>query len=187
MAKIVVTEFMSLDGVIEAPSGDDGFSRGAWTFEIDRGEEGDAFKGAELEDMDGFLLGRVTYEAFAGSWPGIAEFAPYNALPKFVVSTTITEGSWENTTVLDGANAVEELRRLREEFDGTLLVQGSAQLAQTLIEHDLADEVHLMVFPVVLGTGKRLFGETSEKKALKLTDSRAVGDGVQILVYERAS
>ena len=186
MAKIVVTEFMSLDGVIEAPGGGEGFSRGAWSFEFDRGEEGDAFKGAELDGMDGFLLGRVTYEGFAEAWPKMEIFKAYNPLPKFVVSTTITEGAWENTTVLDGANAVEELRRLKKEFDGTLLVQGSAQLAQTLIEHDLADEVHLMVFPVVLGTGKRLFGETSEKKPLKLTDSRAVGDGVQILVYERA-
>ena len=186
MAKIVVTEFMSLDGVMEGPGGDGGFSRGAWSFEFDRGEEGDAFKGAELDGMDAFLLGRVTYEAFAEAWPKMEIFKAYNPLPKFVVSTTITEGSWENTTVLDGSDAVGELTRLKETFDGTLLVQGSAQLAQTLIEHDLVDELHLMVFPVVLGTGKRLFGETSDKKTLKLTDARVVGDGVQIQVYERA-
>ena len=186
MAKIVITEFMSLDGVIEAPGGDSEFPRGQWTFEIDRGEEGDAFKGAELDEMDGFLLGRVTYEAFAEAWPKMEIFTAYNPLPKFVVSTTITEGSWENTTVLDGRNAVEELRKLKESFDGTLLVQGSARLAQTLIEHDLVDEIRLMVFPVVLGYGKKLFGDTSEKKSLKLAESKVVGDGVLIQVYRPA-
>ena len=186
MAKFVVTEFMSLDGVIEAPGGGEGYVHEGWVFQVDRGEEGDAFKGQELDTMDGFLLGRVTYEAFAATWPGMQEFASYNPLPKFVVSTTLTDPSWENTTVLDGGDAVGALRELKERFDGTLLVQGSAQLAQTLIEHDLADEIRLMVFPVVLGTGKKLFGETSDKKPLKLTESKSVGDGVQILVYERA-
>ena len=186
MAKIVVTEFMSLDGVIEAPGGEEGYKHTGWSFEVDRGEEGDAFKGEEMDAMDGFLLGRVTYEAFAATWPNIAEFASYNDLPKYVVSSTLTDPSWTNTTVLDGGDAVAELRRVKEEFDGTLVVMGSAQLAQTLIEHDLVDELRLMVYPMLLGSGKRLFGEHEEKKTLKLTSSSVVGDGVITQVYERA-
>ena len=184
MGKIVVTEFVSLDGVMEGPGGEPEYRHTGWVFEVDRGEEGDAFKGEEMDAMDAMLLGRVTYESFAASWPNIKEFEPYNDLPKYVVSTTLTDPSWSNTTVLDGPDAV---RRVRDEFDGNLLVMGSATLAKTLIEHDLVDELRLMVFPVVLGTGKKLFGELSDKKALKLTESRVVGDGVVIMVYERAA
>lgn len=185
MAKIVVSEFMSLDGVSEAPGGNEGYRHEGWSFEVDRGEEGNAFKTEEMDAMDGFLLGRVTYEAFAATWPSIPEFASYDDLPKYVVSSTLTDPSWTNTTVLDGGDAVAELRRVKEEFDGNLLVMGSARLAQTLIEHDLVDELRLMIYPILLGSGKRLFGEHADKKRLTLASSSVVGDGVVTQVYER--
>ena len=184
MARILITEFLSLDGVMEAPGGDDDFVRGAWSFEYDRGDEGDQFKADETMDADGLLLGRRTYEGFASAWPSReGEFADkFNNMPKYVVSSTLEDPEWTNTTVLGG---VDEVKRLKDEVDGDLIVHGSAQLAAALIEADLVDEVRLMVFPVVLGTGKRLFGETSDSLKLKLTRSEAVGDGVLLLVYER--
>ena len=185
-ARIVVTEFASLDGVMEAPGGED-FKYPGWSFEFDRGEEGNRFKLEETEQADGLLIGRRTYESFAGAWPEReGPFADkFNAMPKFVVSTTLENPEWNNTTVLGSGDAATQVHELKGEFDGELQVPGSHRLVQALIEADLVDQVNLMVFPVVLGTGKRLFGATSEKKPLKLTDSRAVGDGVQILVYER--
>jgi dihydrofolate reductase len=186
MARIVVTEFVSVDGVMEDPGGAEDFKHGGWTFEFDRGE-GDQFKLDETFASSALLLGRVTYEGFADAWPSReGEFADkFNTMPKYVVSSTLKEPKWQNTTVLDG-DPVETVSRLRQEQDGEIVVHGSAQLAQTLLEHDLVDELRLMVFPVVLGGGKRLFGETGEKKRLRLVSSRAVGDGVVILVYGRA-
>ena len=187
MGRIVVTEFVSLDGVMEDPGGAEGFRHGGWTFEIARGEEGDKFKLDETMASDALLLGRRTYEGFAAAWPSRSgEFADkFNTMPKYVVSSTLRDPEWSNSTVLDGdlAEAVPELRR---RHDGDVVVHGSAQLAQALLEQDLVDELRLMVFPVVLGTGKRLFGDTSDKKPLRLVDSRVVGDGVAILVYRRA-
>jgi dihydrofolate reductase len=185
MGRIVVTEFMSLDGVMEAPGGED-FKYKGWSFQFNRGEEGDKFKLDETHDSEALLLGRVTYEGFAAAWPSRdGEFADkFNTMPKYVVSSTLENPEWNNTTVLKG-DAVEKATKLREELDGDIYVHGSCQLAQTLIEHDLVDELHLMVFPVVLGTGKRLFGETSDKKTLRLADSKTVGDGIAILVYQR--
>jgi dihydrofolate reductase len=186
MAKIIVTEFVSLDGVMEDPGGAEDFKYGGWTFEIDRGE-GDKFKLDETNESDGLLLGRVTYEGFAEAWPKReGEFADkFNSMPKYVVSSTLKDPEWNNTTVLDG-DVVDAVSKLKREQDGNIYVHGSRRLAQTLIESDLVDELHLMVFPLVLGSGKRQFGETSDKKRWNLVESRAVGDGVVILVYTRA-
>ncbi|HYX88215.1 MAG TPA: dihydrofolate reductase family protein [Gaiellaceae bacterium] len=187
MTRIVVTEFVSMDGVMEDPGGAEDFEHGGWTFEIDRGEEGNRFKLDETFASDALLLGRVTYEGFAEAWPSReGEFADkFNTMPKYVVSSTLTEPQWQNTTVLAG-DPVDAVSKLKREQDGEIVVHGSARLAQALLEHDLVDELRLMVFPVVLGKGKRLFGETSDKKRLRLVESRSVGDGVVILVYERA-
>jgi dihydrofolate reductase len=187
MGRIVVSEFVSLDGVMEAPGGDDGFSRGAWTFAIDRGEEGDTFKLEETMSAEALLLGRRTYEGFAAAWPGRdGEFADkFNTMPKYVVSSTLESAGWSNTIVLAG-DLSGAVARVVAAHQGDVVVHGSAQLVQALVEDDLVDELRLMVFPVVLGTGKRLFGETTDTKRLRLTRSQAVGDGVVILVYERA-
>ncbi len=187
MGRIVVTEFVSLDGVMEGPAGDDDFVRGAWSFEVDRGEEGDKFKLDETLEAQALLLGRRTYEGFAAAWPSRAgEFADkFNNMPKYVVSSTLEDPEWNNTTVLRG-DPREEVSNLKREQEGDIVVHGSAQLVHALVENDLVDELRLMVFPVVLGTGKRVFGETSDKKRLKLADSKTVGDGVMILVYETA-
>jgi dihydrofolate reductase len=187
MGRIVVTEFVSLDGVMEDPGGAEGFKYGGWSFQFSRGDEGDRFKLDEAFDSDALLLGRVTYNGFADAWPEReGEFAEkFNNMPKYVVGSTADAGRWSNSTVLEG-DAVEATRRLREENDGDIVLHGSGQLAQTLLEHDLVDELRLMVYPVVLGDGKRLFGPTSDKKTLRLVDSRVVGDGVLILRYEPA-
>jgi len=186
MGRIVVTEFVSLDGVMEDPGGAEGFRHKGWSFEVNRGEEGDRFKIDELEAASALLLGRRTFEGFAAAWPAReGPFADkFNSMPKYVVSSTLEDPSWNNSTVIRGDDVVGQIRRLRAETDGEVQVAGSAQLVQTLLENDLVDELHLMVFPVVLGEGKRLFGPTSDKKPLKLTNSRTVGDGVEILVYQ---
>ncbi len=185
MGRIVVTEFVSLDGVMEDPGGAESYKHGGWTFEINRGDEGDKFKLDEALDADALLLGRVTYEGFAAAWPSReGEFADkFNGMPKYVVSSTLDQPEWNNSTVLDG-DLVEEVTKLKQAPGGDIVVHGSAQLVQALIEHDLVDELRLMVFPVVLGGGKRLFGDTSDKKSLRLTDSKIVGDGVAILIYQ---
>jgi dihydrofolate reductase len=187
VGRIVVTEFVSLDGVMEAPGGGENFKHAGWTFEINRGNEGDKFKLDETLSSEALLLGRVTYEGFAAAWPSReGEFADkFNAMPKYVVSSTLQNPEWNNSTVLKG-DVAEEVAKLREEQDGDIVVHGSARLVQTLVENDLVDELRLMVFPVVLGTGKRLFGDTSDKKPLRLVDSKVVGDGVAILVYRQA-
>jgi dihydrofolate reductase len=187
VGRIVVTEFVSLDGVMEAPGGGEDFRHGGWSFEISRGEEGDKFKLDETLSAKALLLGRVTYEGFAAAWPSReGEFADkFNTMPKYVVSSTLEAPEWNNSTVLKGEVA-EEVAKLKEEQEGDIVVHGSARLVQTLLENDLVDEVRLMVFPVVLGAGKRLFGETSDKKPLRLVDSKTVGDGVAILTYEPA-
>jgi dihydrofolate reductase len=187
MGRIVVTEFVSLDGVMEAPGGGESFRHGGWSFEINRGDEGDKFKLDETLSSEALLLGRVTYEGFAAAWPSReGEFADkFNSMPKYVISSTLEEPEWDNSTVLKG-DVAEEVAKLKEEQDGDIVVHGSARLVQTLVEADLVDEFRLMVFPVVLGSGKRLFGETNDKKPLRLVDSKVVGDGVAILIYEPA-
>jgi dihydrofolate reductase len=187
MGKLVVTEFVSLDGVMQAPGGED-FKYPGWTFAFDRGEDGNQFKLQETLESEALLIGRVTYESFAGAWPSReGPFADkFNSMPKYVVSSTLEDPEWKNTTVVKG-DAVQAASKLKEDLDGIVQVPGSLRLVQALIEADLVDELHLMVFPVVLGTGRRLFGETSEKSDWRLTEARRVGpDGVLVLIYERA-
>jgi dihydrofolate reductase len=186
MGRIVVTEFVSLDGVMEDPGGAEDYKHGGWTFEINRGEEGDKFKLDETMQAEALLLGRRTYEGFAAAWPNRKDEVGFadklNSMPKYVVSSTLTEPSWNNSRVI----SFDDVAGVREQAGGDLLVAGSAQLAQGLLERDLVDELRLMTFPVVLGTGKRLFGETSDKKRLQLAGSQTVGDGIAILTYTKA-
>jgi dihydrofolate reductase len=190
VGRIVVTEFMSLDGVVEDPGGSESFKYGGWSFEIARGEEGDKFKVDEVFSSEALLLGRVTYEGFAAAWPSRTDdvgFADkFNSMPKYVVSSTLEDPEWNNSTVLNGDLATE-VAKLKQEHDGDIVVHGSPQLVQGLVEHDLVDEYRLMVYPVLLGAGKRLFDETTGKKPLRLVSSQVVGDGVAILVYQPAA
>jgi dihydrofolate reductase len=186
MGRIVVTEYISIDGVVEAPSGTERFERVGWTDAFSRGPEGDAFKLAETMNSDALLLGRVTYEGFAPVWPHYqGEIADkFNSMPKYVVSQTLTNPDWNNTTVLSG-DVVDEVRKLKQRYDRDIVVHGSPPLVHTLIEHDLVDALHLQVYPVIVGAGKRLFGETSATKRLRLTSAKTVGDGIHLLIYER--
>jgi len=184
----VVTEFISVDGVIEAPGGGEPFERGGWAFDFDRGDEGNKFKLDELMEADAQLLGRKTYEGFAAAWPNRpddeAGFTQrMNSMTKYVVSNTLENPSWQNTTVLNG-DAADAVRKLKEDGDGTVLIAGSAQLVQALTDAGLVDEYRLMVFPLVIGAGKRLWGDTGAPAALKLVESKPVGDdGVLTLRY----
>jgi dihydrofolate reductase len=188
MGRIVVTEFVSLDGVMEDPGGSEHSKHGAWTFKFKRGEEGDKFKLDETLNAEAQLLGRVTYEGFASAWPtrtGDPFSAKFNSMPKYVVSSKLKKADWNNSTILKG-DVVDEVSKLKQKVRGDILVSGSAKLVQTLIANDLVDQLNLMVFPVILGSGKRLFGDTSKAKTLRLVDSKTVGDGVSILVYRPA-
>jgi dihydrofolate reductase len=187
MGRIVVTEFISLDGVMQAPGGEK-FKYEGWTFDFDRGDDGNQFKLDETLEADAHLLGRVTYESFAGAWPNRkGEFADkLNKDPKYVVSTTLKDPEWENVTVLDSGDATAQVSKLKDEIDGTILVAGSRRLVQELLDTDLVDQVNLMVFPVALGTGDRMFSEMDEKKTFKLIESKPVGsDGVLVHKFER--
>jgi dihydrofolate reductase len=186
MGKIGVTEFISVDGVIEDPGGAEDFKYSGWSFEYDRGEEGGKFKYDETMGSAALLLGRKTYEGFAKAWPTRdGDFADkFNSMPKYVVSSTLSDPDWTNTTVLRG-DLQDVVPKLRDEVDGDIMVHGSGQLVQGLLEHDLVDELRLMVFPVILGAGQRLFGETSDQKPLRLAECRTVGDGVTIQIYQR--
>ena len=187
MGKLVVTEFVSVDGVFEDPGGSEDFEHGGWTFEYDRGDDGNKFKLDEVMEAEVQLLGRVTYEGFAAAWPTReGEFADkLNNDPKYVVSTTLKDPEWQNTTVLSG-DVAEEISKLKEQTDGVILVAGSGTLVRALLENDLVDELRLMVFPTVLGRGQRLFPDGIDRLKLKLAETRTVGpDGVQVQVYER--
>jgi dihydrofolate reductase len=189
MGTIVVTEFVSLDGVFEDPGGAEDYEYGGWTFEYDRGDEGNAFKLDELMDAKVQLLGRVTYEGFAEAWP--SREGPFaeklNNDPKVVVSTTLTDPRWENTTVID-SDVVERLKKLRDDTDGSILVSGSGLLVETLLGADLVDELRLMVFPTILGRGRRLFPDGIDRLKFELVESRTVGpDGVVVQVLRRAA
>jgi dihydrofolate reductase len=189
MGRIVVTEFISLDGVIEAPGGGEDYRHGGWTFEVERGAEGDKFKLDELFEAEAQLLGRVTYEGFAAAWPTMEDEAGFaekmNGMPKYVVSSTLERADWQNTTILSG-DPTAAVAQLKDEVDGVILVAGSATLVRSLIEADLVDELRLMVFPVLLGEGKRLFPEGKAKRPLKLIEAKTVGDGISLVRYERA-
>jgi dihydrofolate reductase len=185
MGRIVISENVSLDGVIEDPAGVEGFKRGGWFFETDRGEEGEGFTLDKTLGTDALLLGRRSYEFFAATWQSRdGELADkLNSVPKYVVSSSLEDPDWNNSAVLKG-DVVDAVSTLKSELDGEIVVLGSPQLARTLLEHDLVDELRLMVYPVVLGAGARLFGETSDKKPLRLVDTQSVGDGIAILTYE---
>ncbi len=186
MGRVVVSQFITVDGIVEDPGGSEGFERGGWAFMFDRGSEGDSFKAEELMASDALLLGRQTYEVFAKAWPQRSgEFADkFNEMPKHVASTTLRDPEWNNTTVIDG-DVGAAVRRLKQELSGDILVNGSVSLLSTLLEDGLVDELRLMLFPILLGGGKRLFGDSPEPTSLRLTESRPAGDTL-ILIYERA-
>ncbi|GAB2685779.1 dihydrofolate reductase family protein [Kribbella swartbergensis] len=186
MGTIVVTTFSSLDGVVEAPGGED-FKYPNWSFEFDRGEEGEKFKEDEAFGAEALLIGRKTYEGFAAAWPNYqGELADkYNSMPKYVVSSTLKDPAWNNTRVLSG-DVREEVAKLKQEVAGEIQVPGSIRLAQELIAADLVDELHLMTFPVILGHGRKLFAETPDKTRWRLTKSLTVGEGVLITTFQRA-
>jgi dihydrofolate reductase len=188
MGRIVVTEFVSVDGVMQDPGGDSTWRHAGWTFQIKQGQEGADFKLNETRNSEALLLGRVTYQGFAKAWPSVeGEFGDmFNNMPKYVISSTLDKAEWNNTTVLKG-DVVKEVSKLRQKPGGDIVVHGSAQLVQTLLEHDLVDELRLMVFPVILGSGKRLFGDTSDKKTMTLADSKTFGAGVTLLTYRPAA
>ncbi len=186
MGKIIISENVSLDGVVEDPTGEEGFTRGGW---FSRMVDGDREAWAELEfaqaqEAEAMLLGRGSYEFFATRWPSRtgAWADRLNSMPKYVISSTLSNPEWTNSTVLNG-DVVSEVADLRENLNGDVVVYGSRPLVRTLLEHDLADELRLIVFPVVLGDGERLFGETSDEKALRLLDTETVGDGLAHLTY----
>jgi dihydrofolate reductase len=188
MGKLVVTEFVSIDGVFEDPGGAEDYEHGGWTFEYDRGDDGNKFKLDEVMEAEAHLLGRITYEGFAEAWPSReGEFADkLNSDPKYVVSTTLRDPEWQNTEVISG-NVVEGVSKLKDETEGVILVAGSGTLVRTLLEADLVDELRLMVFPTILGRGKRLFPDGIDRRKVKLAESRTVGsEGVQVQTYRRA-
>jgi dihydrofolate reductase len=187
MGKIVVSENVTLDGVVQDPTGDEGFKHGGWFLEIgDTDREGWAKLGLdEALGAEAFLLGRRSYEYLAARWPSrTGEWADrLNSMPKYVVSSTLEDPEWNNSTVLTG-DVVDAVSKLKQELDGEIVVAGSRSLVHTLMEHDLVDELRLVVYPFVLGDGERLFGETSDKKTLRLRDSRTIGHGLVLLTYE---
>jgi dihydrofolate reductase len=185
MGKIVVSENVSLDGVIEDPAGDEGFSRGGWVGLIKDRPGINQLALDEALGSEALLLGRRSYDWFAGRWPSrTGELADrLNSLPKYIVSSTLEEPDWNNSTVLEG-DIVNAVSKLKQGLNGEILVPGSFQLVRTLLEHDLVDELRLKIFPIVLGDGERLFGETNDKKPLRLVDSQTVDGDVAFLAYE---
>jgi dihydrofolate reductase len=185
VGKLIVTEFVSLDGVMEAPGGEAGYRHSGWVFDFMSPEQ-EEFKLAEVLDAEAHLLGRVTYESFAGAWPKRSgEFADkVNSMPKYVVSSTLDELEWNNSTLIKG-DVAEAVAKLKQD-GGDVLVAGSRTLVHALMEHDLVDEYRLMVFPVVLGSGKRLFPESPDKVVLRLVDTRTFDSGVQVHTYQPA-
>ena len=183
MGNVIVSQFITVDGVVEDPGGSEKFERGGWAFEFSRGDDGDQFKLDEVMSAEALLLGRTTYEGFADAWPSReGDFADkFNNMPKYVVTSTISDPDWNNSHVI----STDDVERLKAEIDGDILVNGSVQLVNALLDAGLVDELRLMVFPLVLGEGKRLFGPTSATKSLTLASTRAVGDGITINVYTR--
>ncbi|GAA1924243.1 dihydrofolate reductase family protein [Nocardioides lentus] len=181
MARIVVTTFLSLDGVMDSPGGGE-HPRAGWTFqEVAFDEAAYAIKGRETEEATALLLGRVSYDEFAPVWPSMEEFAHYNAIPKFVVSSTLSDPGWHNTSVL---RSLDEVAALKQEHDGQIQVHGSARLAQGLAAAGLVDAYHLLTFPVVLGSGKRLFDDGAEQPRLRPVEQATYGNGVTLGVYD---
>ncbi|HEY8304237.1 MAG TPA: dihydrofolate reductase family protein [Solirubrobacteraceae bacterium] len=188
MSKVVVSEFITLDGVIDSPGGEPEFERSGWAFQFERGPEGEKFKFDELIAAGALLLGRITYEAFAKAWPtmrGTGAFGEkMNSIPKYVASRTLERADWNNSTII-GADLVKEVAELKGQIEGDILINGSGQLVRSLMEHDLIDEYRLQLFPVVVGAGKRLFGDSSKSSALRLADTVKAGETL-ILTYHPA-
>jgi dihydrofolate reductase len=185
MGKIFVSENISLDGVVEDPSGDEGFRHGGWVGRVtDRPEAGKALLDETLR-AEAELYGRRTYEFLASRWPSRdgALADRLNSMPKYVVSSTLEDPEWSNASVLRG-DVVDEVSKLKRNVNGEIVVPASIQLVRTLLEHDLVDELRLMVYPVVLGAGKRLFAETTDKKPMRLVDSHTLDDSLAYLTYE---
>jgi dihydrofolate reductase len=188
MGKLVVTQFVSVDGAFQDPGGVGEIDRGGWSFKAEHGEEFDKFKSDELMAADAQLLGRITYEGFAKAWPEMEEVegeyaVKMNSMPKYVVSTTLENPEWNNSTVIKG-NVADEVKKLKAETDGDIVVQGSGQLTQTLLDEGLVDEWRLMIFPIIVGQGKHLFGEQRDMSELRLKDSQTIGpDGIIVLTY----
>jgi dihydrofolate reductase len=181
MRPLIVTEFVSLDGVIDSPGGGD-HPHAGWTFkDVPFDEAAYEIKGREQEEAGALLLGRVSYDEFAPVWPTMDEFAEYNAMPKYVVSTTLTDPTWNNTHVL---RSLDEVAALKQGDGGSILVHGSARLAQSLAAAGLVDRYHLLEFPVVLGSGKRLFAPDADKTCLKLVEHAAYDNGIRLAVYD---
>ena len=185
MGKIVISENVSLDGVIEDPAGDEGFRVGGWVGPITDREDLAKVTLDEALSAQALLLGRRSYEWLAARWPSRSgELADrLNGLPKYVVSSTLEDPPWTNSTVLKG-DVVNEVSKLKQELNGDIVVPGSFQLLRTLVEHDLVDELRLKIYPVVLGAGRRLFGETSDKKPMRLVDTQTLDDGIAFITYE---
>ena len=185
MGKIIVSDNVSLDGVIQDPAGDEGFRHGGWVGLIKDHPELSKLALDEALGAEALLLGRRTYEWLAARWPSRSgELADrLNSLPKYVVSSTLEDPDWNNSTVLKG-DVVAEVAKLKDDLEGEIVVPASFQLVHTLIDHDHVDELRLKIFPVVLGAGERLFGETSDKKPMRLVDAQTLGDGVAFLTYE---
>ena len=186
MARIVASENVSLDGVIQDPAGDEGFRHGGWVGLIKDSPELNQLALDEALGAEALLLGRRSYEWFAARWPSRSgELADrLNSLPKYVVSSTLEHPEWNNSTILEG-DVLDAVSKLKHDLDGEIVVPASFQLVRTLMEHDLVDELRLKIFPVVLGAGERLFGETSDKKAMRLVDTQTVGGDIVVLTYER--
>ena len=187
MGKIVISENVTIDGVIQDPTGDDGFAHGGWFNEIgDDARQGWAeIETGEALRAEALLLGRRTYEYLVARWPSrTGVWADrLNTMPKYVVSSTLVDPEWTNSTVLTG-DVLNEVTKLKDRLDGEIVVNGSGQLARTLIEHHLVDEVRLMIYPFVLGSGERLFPETSDRSAMRLVDTRTVGHGLALVTYD---
>jgi dihydrofolate reductase len=188
MSKVVVSEFITVDGVIDSPGGEPEFERSGWAFQFERGPEGDKFKFDELTAAGALLLGRITYEGFAKAWPtmeGTGAFGErMNSIPKYVASKTLQSADWNNSTVI-GADLAKEVAELKQRIDGDILINGSGQLVRSLMEHELIDEYRLQLFPIVVGAGKRLFGDAGKSSDLRLVDTMKAGDTL-ILTYHPA-
>ena len=190
MRKLIVSEFVTLDGVMEDPGGAEGFDRGGWAFKFERGSDGDAFKVEEVFGSDALLLGRRTYEGFAAAWPERSDEAGFadrmNSMAKYVVSGTLEQADWNNTTVI-GGDLADGVRALKSQEGGDILVAGSGRLVAGLVEHDLVDEYRLMVFPTILGRGRRLFPESDATADLELVEARPSADVTLMILRPKRS
>ncbi len=186
MRKIIISEYVTLDGVMEDPGGGDQSKYGGWSLQF-WNEQAMKFKYDELFACDALLLGRVTYDGFAKAWPamkGTADFGErMNGIAKYVVSTTLKSAEWNNSTIINH-NVVTEIRKLKEQPGKDILVEGSAELVYTLTQHDLVDEFRLMIHPIVVGGGKRLFREGNDRKILKLVNTKPFSSGIVVLTYQ---